>query len=377
MAQRKNIKNWRESLQKSIKLTKTGGISTHAAKVAAAAMGGRPAECTITGYCHTLIFEYPGSNLKEADTHQVIYSQNGFTAAIVSDLPAYFEQTSAESLHYSINVALRDGVRSTYEKVTEQANRQNHPKVPLFLVIDEYKDVPKTVLNSGECFSVVENRKREAVSRGGGDDERALIAFKTVDGSWPDDHTDIQTLNVVLAAVKAEQNVTDHIEILNRNFCFVDSEAEAVHPLYFSGREARGKTSHHLDSKEFRDKADRIKSMLQEMMLETEPSALELFDSVLLDKNWDDNYLRLWYLRLWQAIDDSKKHLGHPQLFNKTKVIAGKMTPKKLKEYRDEIAHWHTGKLDYPHLQNLQYTAMELLRRKYQPSQCTDSDSSE
>ena len=117
--------------------------------------------------------------------------------------------------------------------------------------------------------------------------------------------------------------------------------------------------------------------MLQEMMLETEPSALELFDSVLLDKNWDDNYLRLWYLRLWQAIDDSKKHLGHPQLFNKTKVIAGKMTPKKLKEYRDEIAHWHTGKLDYPHLQNLQYTAMELLRRKYQPSQCTDSDSSE
>ena len=376
MAQRKSIKNRLESLRKSLKPTKTGGSSTHEAKVAAAAMGGRPAECTITGYCHTLIFEYPGSYLKEADNHQVIYSHNSFTAAIVSDLPAYFEQLSAESLHYSINVALRDGVRSMHEIAAEQANRQNHPIVPLFLVIDEYKDVPKTVLNSGECFSVAENRNGEAMSEAGGYDERALIAFETVDGSWPDDHTDIHALNVVLAAVKAEQDVTDHIEILDRSFCFVNSEAEAVHPVYFSGREARGKTSHHLDSKEFRDKANRIKSMLQEMMSETEPAALELFDSLLLDKNRDDSYLRLWYLRLWQAIDDAKKHLGHPNLLEMQEVIAGKMIPKKLKEYRNEIAHWHTGKLDYPYLQNLQYTAMELLRRKYQSPQDDRSDPS-
>lgn len=103
-------------------------------------------------------------------------------------------------------------------------------------------------------------------------------------------------------------------------------------------------------------------------MSDSEPTALELFDSIMLDKTRDDSYLRLWYLRLWQALEDAKRHLGYPQLDNLDKVIAGKRTPKELKEYRNAIAHWETGKIDYSYLSDLQYTAMELLRRKYSPS---------
>ena len=108
--------------------------------------------------------------------------------------------------------------------------------------------------------------------------------------------------------------------------------------------------------------------MLQHMVPEAEPAALELFDALLLDKTKDDNYLRLWYLRLWQAVEDAGGHLGYPQLSNITDVMAGKRTPKELKSYRNQIAHWYTGGIDQSYVNDLQRTALELLRRKYRPT---------
>ena len=79
----------------------------------------------------------------------------------------------------------------------------------------------------------------------------------------------------------------------------------------------------------------------------------------------DDDHLRLSYLRLWQALEDAKNHLDQPQLLNERQVIAGHRSPKELKDYRNDIAHWETGKIDRSYLDDLQHTAMELLRRKY------------
>ena len=107
--------------------------------------------------------------------------------------------------------------------------------------------------------------------------------------------------------------------------------------------------------------------MLQGMRSDSEPTASELFDSILLDKTKDDGYLRLWYLRLWQALDDAKKDLGYTQDKIDT-VIAGKRTQRELTKYRNYIAHWNTGKIDYAYLSDLQHTALELLRRKYGPA---------
>ena len=89
------------------------------------------------------------------------------------------------------------------------------------------------------------------------------------------------------------------------------------------------------------------------------------FWSLYNSPDWSDGYLRLWYLRLWEAIEDSKRHLEEPELWNKREVIAGKRTPKELKEYRNDIAHWHTGRINFSLLSDIQHTAMELLRRKY------------
>lgn len=88
--------------------------------------------------------------------HQTVYSQDGFKAGIVSDLPAYFD--CHPSLHYTIDVFLRDGVRRTYEQALEQARWQTQPNLPLFLIVEEHREFAPTTLNDGECFTMDECR---------------------------------------------------------------------------------------------------------------------------------------------------------------------------------------------------------------------------
>ena len=362
----KNIKHRRESLLMSLNSTDTGGVTTHAFKPLPP--GWLPAECSITGYCRTSIFEFPGSYLVESVTPQRIYSDGGLTAGIASDLPAYFEKGSPGSMHYTIDVSLRARARSTYEKAAAETSSRSQQTVPLFLVVEEHREGTPTTLNRGECFTIDEFRDGEERIEGGRQGERALVAVKTIDGSWPDIPPDTHTINVVLAAVKAEQDFAQHIEMRYRCSCFVSTEGQAVYMVVPRIGQPTVRTASRLDSSELRDKADRIASMLQHMVSEAEPATLELFDALLLDKTKDDNYLRLWYLRLWQAVEDAGGHLGHPQLNNVTDVMAGKRTPKELKNYRNQIAHWHTGRINYSYASDLQHTAMELLRRKYRPT---------
>lgn len=374
----RDSKKRRETLLKSLEPSESGGFTTHSTKSVAKALGGRSVACTITGYCRTFVFKFPGSCpvAEEPVEHQVIYSQDGLKASIVSDLPAYFEQDPAESLHYSIAVSLRANVRSIYEKAVEQANQRPDPEVPLFVVIEEYAKVPPTVLNSGECYMIDECHDGKAMIQGGREGEKALVAERTIDGSWPDFHADMSVVNVVLAAVKMEQNVTSHIKKLYNGSCFVSSGGQAVY-IRSAIASASVETSSRLEPSDLRKKAGRIKSMLQGMRSDSEPATPELFDSIILSKTKDDSYLRLWYLRLWQALDDAKKHLGYAQLDNLDTVIAGERTPKELREYRKDIAHWYTGKIDYAYLEDLQRTALELLRRKYRPTKDGEPNQSE
>ena len=77
------------------------------------------------------------------------------------------------------------------------------------------------------------------------------------------------------------------------------------------------------------------------------PQVAELIDAILLDKTRDDAHFRLWYLRLWQAVVDAKRILGQPKFEDDAHTIAGNLTAIQLKEYRDRIAHWWTGNVDF------------------------------
>ena len=78
------------------------GFTTHAAAKMAEGIGGVLTTCTITGHHQTFIFELPGCYLVAEGTvgAHVIYSADGFTAAVVSDLLAYFEHGGTTSTPY-------------------------------------------------------------------------------------------------------------------------------------------------------------------------------------------------------------------------------------------------------------------------------------
>ena len=353
-------------LQHSLEQAGEGGMTAHFAKMLAKPLNGEPVECTITGYCRTFLYDFPSAYLasgKPVD-HQIIYSRDDLKVALVSDLPAYFEQQTAPSQHYAIDVSLRAGVRRTYEKAIKQSRQQTNPTPPLFLVIEQTAAVPPTLLNSGQCFTVDERREGKEMIEGGREGGRSFLAFQTADAPWPDFQSDMHAINTALAAIKVEQNHTGHIEELYQCDCFVNSEGHAVYTLSPSMSGIASLAS-RLEPSDLEEKAKRIGSMLESMLSETDPVLTELFDSIVMDKTKDDNYFRLWYLRLWQVLDDVGSHMGKPQLFNDKNVLAGKRSPKELRKYRKDIAHWYTGRIDHSCLSDLQLTAMELLRRRF------------
>ena len=344
-------------------------MTTHAAKRMVRFLNGRPAECTINRHCHTLVFGFPGSNLvaaKSVDRH-IIYCHGGTKATIASDLLAYFENEATRSIHYAIDVALRTSVQRTNREAVDQRNRRH--TTPLFLVVEVDVGIPPIVLDSGECYSIDERIDGEAMIEGGRRGERTLMAFRTVDGAWPDCPTDGHIKNVVLTAIKIEQNVTGYIDQKCEGACFVNTEGEAVRygaDLIVSPVSVERVSD--VDAATLEQKADRLRSMIGNMTSDLNEIMTEVFNSVVLDGTHDDADLRLWYLRLWEAIAGKRvkeKHVGYKQLENWSDVIAGNRSPKELKRYRNDIAHWDTERIDYSYLNDLQQTTLEVLRRKY------------
>ena len=149
---RRSAKQRRTSVLESLEAKREGGSTTYAAKLAAEPLGGTATVCTITHYCRTTVFKYPGCHMSTEDPvpQLVIAEDEAFRAAMVSDLPAYFQQDVFP--HYAIDVSLRDAVDRVYRKVLSQSKS---PNPPIFLVTEEYETIPATQFANGECFLIL------------------------------------------------------------------------------------------------------------------------------------------------------------------------------------------------------------------------------
>ena len=253
--------------------------------------------------------------------------------------------------------------------LARRLSQSKSPNPPIFLVTEEYETIPATQFANGECFLIDEWRNGKALIEGGREGKRALLAFKTSNGAWPDFSSDSHAVNTVLAAVKVEQNVTHHLDELYSCSCFVSDGGRAVYTakLTMSVRYGGVRVSSPVDTDGLRGKVAGVRSIydgLRQDSLKT-PQVAELIDAILLDKTRDDAHFRLWYLRLWQAVVDAKRILGQPKFEDEANTIAGNLTAIQLKEYRDRIAHWWTGNVDFSFVTGIQQTVQELMRRKY------------
>ena len=334
-----------------------------------AGMGVKEFYCTINGYYRTRIFDFPGIDFHPDgdEPHQEIYASPAVRACVTSNLLDYFVN-STSSKHYAISPSLRHAVGETDEKIKSQQKG----RVPVFLVIEEFNQVPPVEMKKGECSIsdevVVEDGKKIPMLVGGREGEQFITAWATSDGAWPELPNNQQLVNMVLAGVRVGQQTSEPIrKYLDQNGLVTDDGRFVW--MSRSTVSARLSAVTPMGTTAYRDRVSEIRRAIAAMEQDMgAPHMALLVNSMYRDEYKDDAYQRLQYLQLWQSlVETGKKYLGYrgKDIRYDPIIVAGKKTLQELTEYRGDIAHWRTDTINENFLADLQRTINELIHRKY------------
>ena len=360
-----------EDRQKSLKPVKNKErtFTIAGAKIMYEAVG-KEIHCTISRHCRTQVFEFPRSKscITKSESHEAIFESDSVRACLVTDLADYFA-VGTNSPHYSISPSLRFGIKELEQKIKSQRKE----RFPVFVVIEDSSEVTPVRMDKGECCIWDEVRMSEGelqpVLVGGRAGKQFITAWATADGNWPEVPENQHYVNMILAAVRVEQETEGPIRKHLEQSCFVTDDGRFVDTLWPT-MSARGATAMQLDERVYKEKARRIRKAITRLEPDMQTAHIALLiNAMYADEYKDDTYNRLQYLRLWQSLSEAyKKHLGYSgrDAINEDKtIIAGKKTLEELTKYRNDIAHWWTGSIDEEYLSDIVRTINELLRRKY------------
>ena len=330
--------------------------------------GGKEFSCTVSGYCRTQIFEFPGIDFHPDgdESHHTIYASPSVQACVASNLVDYFVNSTCSN-HYAISPSLRHLVGETDEKIKSQQKRHT----PVYLVIEYSNQLTPVEMVKGECSIsdevVVRDGKKEPMLVGGREGEKFITAWATIDGAWPELPNNQQLVNMILAGVRVGQQTADPIRRhLDHNGLVTD--AGRFVGMMRPTASARVSIATPMDTKAYNDRASEIRKTIEAMEQDIgAPHMALLVNSMYRDEYKDDAYQRLHYLQLWQSLSEAgPRWLSYQGNIREDKVVvAGKKTLVELRDYRDDIAHWWTDTIDENYLADLQRTINELIRRKY------------
>ena len=332
-------------------------------------LGGRALSCTISEYCRTQIFEFPGIDFHPDgdEPHHTIFESLEVRATVASDPVGYFEH-SPFGKHYAISPSLRYEVSETVEKI----RLQQPNSVPLFLVIEEANQSTPVEMVKGECYVldevVVQDGESVPMLVGGREGEEFIIACHTMDGAWPELPNNQLVVNMVLATVRAGQQTPGLIRKHLDQACLVtdDDRFVVMMRLELSVGEVSIRTP--MDTAGYRARLSEIQRAITAVEQEINaPHMALLINAMYSDERKDDAYQRLQYLQLWQSLKDAaRKYLNYQKKLPGNKdVVAGNKSLGELLDYRDDIAHWRTDTIDENYLADLRRTVNELMRRTY------------
>ena len=333
-----------------------------------AAIGGKEVRCTISEYCRTQIFEFPGIDFHpDGDEPQhEIYASPSVQACVASNLLGYFAN-STRSKHYAISPSLRYAVGKTDEKI----KRQQKGRVPVFVVIEEFHQLTPVKMIKGECSVpdeiVVRDGEKTPMLDGGREGEQFITACATSDGAWPELPNNQLLVNMILAGVRVGQQWPDPIRKHLDKQCLVTDDGRFVEMVQLTGS-ARLSTATAMDTAAYRARISETKTAIAAMEKDIHtPHLALLVNSMYRDEYKEDAYQRLQYLQLWQSLQDAARGYLNYQgdVKHDDQVVAGNKTLQELAAYRDDIAHWWTYSIDENFLADLQRTINELIRRKY------------
>ena len=125
--------------------------------------------------------------------------------------------------------------------------------------------------------------------------------------------------NIVLAAIKAEQDITFGVKALLDHLNFLDCNGIIVHIQEGYGDFAFGGLRVHrrMDAQKLQEMADRIRTGIDVLRRKRSlPGLSELITALRLQESDDKKYLCLWYLRLWEAARTAADDIGDRQFGN-------------------------------------------------------------
>ena len=343
-------------------------LTLFGARAMYAGIGGKEVRCTISGYCRTQTFEFPGIDFHPDgdEPHHEIYASPLIQACVASNLLGYFANSTC-SKHYAISPSLRHAVGETDEEI----KRQQKGRVPVFVVIEEFHQLTPVKMIKGECSVsdeiVVRDGEKVPILVGGREGEEFISAWATIDGAWPELPNNQLLVNMILAGVRVGQQWPDPIRKHLDKQCLVTDDGRFV-AMMRPTMSARLSTATAMDATAYRARLAEISTAIAAMEQDIRaPHMALLINSMYRDEHKDDAYRRLQYLQLWESLSEAgRRYLGYKGDIRKDKiVVAGKKTLQELRDYRDDIAHWWTYSIDENFLADLQRTINELIRRKY------------
>ena len=304
----------------------TANFTIAAARAAYGGIGGKEVHCTIAGYFRTLIFEFPRtySNNSDSITHKTIYMSGLLQATLVEDILDYFTKSTASN-HYASSPSIRYGVAD----IKQESTRQHGEHRPLFIIIEESSPLTETRMDSGECSKSDQVITRENTDvpllTGGQKGEQFIIAWHTLDGACPELPNNEETINMILAAIRAGQETAAPIRKLLDQKGLITNDGEFVEMIRMTISAARGTTIQNIDASGVERKAEELTTAIAAMEKDLGiPHLALLFNSMYSDEERDSDYQKLAYLQLWQSLSEAgPRHLACPDDVRTGPTIVG------------------------------------------------------
>ena len=263
------------------------------------------------------------------------------SATLTGELKGYLDNESNLGQY-----AIDPGLREMVGKIEKQSGSGS-----TYLVVEERGLIADCRMDQGECWLGPNNGKD------------GVVIFKASGGAWPTFNEQAERDLALLAAMRTMTKVTHPFELHIRSVCFITDKREPAHPMTIEMNVAYGgvRAITQISGGTVLEWADQLADNAERLRrASTDPAVNELLAAIRLDKAEDEEYFRLWYLRLWQALVDVGLYCEQEEVRNRLKVQKEQQRWKDLSKHRTAIAHWSTDIVDYEKVQDLHRFAVEV-----------------
>lgn len=269
-------------------------------------------------------------------------SIRNYSATLTGHLTRYLK-SECSLMHYNAAAGLRECAARL---------ENNEASRSVYLVIEETGPIHGCRMERGECW----------LGPDGGRD--GVVIFKTDEGAWPEFRESTDRDTALLAALRAKTKAAHPFELHGSFVGYTTNRGEAAHPIEMEMNIAYGglRTTKLIPDGELVTWADDIRTLTDLLLVaSSDPAVKELLDAIRLDSAKDDEYFRLWYLRLWQALTDVGIHCKCKAVREHLKLLETQQRWKEMKLHRTAIAHWWTELVDYKMVADLHQFGVEVV----------------